>query len=115
RNLWERIHGLRTVIVPENVFAGHVEVGPFLQVVRPIRSTDDRTAGFVVFDRILVDGGIDQAQVIDDAARLRAFAGAKEAGDRDGGEQSDDGHDNHNFDQGKAGSTRSEIHFHAAG
>ena len=45
-----------------------------LEVFLDIRPVDRGTRGLVGFDRVLIDRGIDQTQIVNDAAGLRAKA-----------------------------------------
>ncbi len=56
----------------------------------------------MVFECPLLFGTVDQAQVVKTGTLLGTSARAQETGDSDGGEQSDDGDDNHDFHQRKA-------------
>src|SRR5580765_2033167 len=84
------VHGLSTVVILEQVLAAAVESGVLLQVLSPGRHWYGRASQFVVFDRILVDGGVDQAQVVNNAARLRALTGTEESRHRDRSQEGDD-------------------------
>jgi len=65
----------------------------------------------LVFQSPSLLGAINLAQVIDARALLRFQARADEIGYRDGGEQADDGNDNHDFHEGKAPSPFN-LHLH---
>ena len=56
-----------------------------------------RAGGLVVLDGIFIDGGIDNAQVLEDAGGLGALAGAQEIWDGDRREERDDRDNHHNF------------------
>src|SRR2546421_13041533 len=106
------IHGLRTIIVAEQVLTGSVESGIFLEIVGPIRYSYG-IAGFLGgFDRILIDGGVNQPKIIDDLGSLGAFAGPQESGNSDGGEQGNDLHYNHDFHESEAPASGFEFLKH---
>src|SRR6267143_470624 len=100
-NLRQRVDGLRTVGITEEVLTRIVEDGTFLQVSDPVSAGNLEAAGAVGFNGILVDGGVDHTQIIEDFGRLRAFTCAQESWDGDRGQQCDDCHYDHDFHEGK--------------
>jgi len=56
----------------------------------------------LVFQRPLLLGGINLAEIVDAAVLLGRIARPDEVGDGDGGQQADDGHNDHDFDERKA-------------
>jgi DNA-binding MarR family transcriptional regulator len=104
-NRRQAIHGLRSVGLAEEIRASVVKDRTFFGVVSPVRYGDVRTALFVRLDRILIDGRINEAEIVQDLGSLRAFAGAEKAGNCNGGKESDDRHYDHDFNQRKAGTT----------
>src|SRR4051812_8462689 len=85
----------------EQILAGYVEVGVLLDVLNPIVLADCGTADFRSFDRILIDGCVDHAQVVQNFARLRALTSAQETGNGDGRKEGDDRNYDHDFHQGE--------------
>jgi len=64
-----------------------------------------RCAGqFTVYERILVYRSVDQAKIVNNAARLGALAGPEESRNRQDGKKGDDRNDNHYFHERKTGS-----------
>ena len=63
-HLWQYVHGLRTVVVGQDVFASEGEVRTGLEVLGPFRNGNGGAAGLVVFDRVLIDCGVDQAKIV---------------------------------------------------
>ncbi len=59
------------------------------------------SAALMLLQRPLLTSGIDQAQIVDTGVHLRGRAGAHEVGDGDGGQQTDDRHDDHDFYEGE--------------
>ena len=102
RNKRQAIHSLCTVGVAEKVFARVVEHRALFQILRPRCHRHAHARGFVVFDRVLVDGSVDQTKIIDDPARLGTFPGPEEPGDRNGRQQGDDRNYDHDFHEGEA-------------
>jgi hypothetical protein len=70
-----RVDGLGTVIVAKQILPGSEEDRVFLQVVSPIRDGDGIAGLLGCFDGVLINGGIDQAKVVDDLGSLEALAG----------------------------------------
>src|ERR1039458_3644807 len=80
RGLWQRIDALITIGRTKEIRSGVVKDRALLQVVGPIGYEHLEAGRSVRLDRILIDGGIDQAQIVQNSARLRAFAGTEESG-----------------------------------
>src|SRR5580704_13103156 len=80
RSLWQRIDGLGTIARTKEIRSGVVKDRALLQVVGPIGYVNYRAGHSVRLDCILIVGSVDQAQVVQNPARLRAFAGAEESG-----------------------------------
>ena len=57
--------------------------------------------GLFLFQGPFLLGTINLAQVVDAGVGLGRGTGMNEVGNRDGGQQTDDGHDDHDFDQGE--------------
>ena len=77
------VNCLNTVGAAQDAVATVVEGRALLQVVRPIGDSDRIPAAAVSFDRVLVNGGVDHTQIVEDSAGLGAFPGTKESGHRD--------------------------------
>ena len=60
---------------------------------------------FLVLERPLVCRIFDLLQVVDAGSLLRRLSGVNEVRNRDCHQEADNGHDNHDLDQGKAPST----------
>ena len=58
--------------------------------------------GTGVFEQRLLLGAVNEAQVVDARIRLRRLAGADEVRDGDRGEEADDGHHDHDFNEREA-------------
>ena len=91
-----------SVSVPVLVLAWVYRREPGLKKPLRLLAVNGGGALLVVFDGVLVDGAVDDAGVIEDGGGLRAFAGTEEAGDGNRRQQGDDGHHDHDFDEGKA-------------
>ena len=102
RDQRQRIHSLWTVGVAVEVCASVIEGRTLLQVDRPVGGGDRRAGDFGVFDRVLIDGRVDQTKIINDTARLRALTGPEESWHGDGGQQRDDRNHDHDFHEGEA-------------
>ena len=85
------------VAVAEDILAGGVEDRAGLDVVLQVGEVGVHAGGLVVFDGVLVGRAVKHAQVFQDAGGLRALAGAQEVGDRDCGQEGDDGDHDHDF------------------
>src|ERR1700680_4485657 len=70
RGLWQRIDGLVTIARTKEIRSGVVKDRALLQIVGPIRYVYYRSCRSVRLDCILIDGGVDQAQVVQNFARL---------------------------------------------
>ena len=66
-----------------------------------IRTRRRAGAGLALLQRPLLLGGVDQAQFVDARVHLRGSAGAHKVGDGDGGQQTDNRDDDHDFDKGE--------------
>jgi len=102
RYLRNEVDGLCTIAVAKYAAAAEIKAGIFLQIVRPIGGIDSISRAAVSFDGILVDGGVDHTQIVEDSAGLGTFTGTEEAGHRDRGQERDDRHNDHNFHEGEA-------------
>ena len=98
RDLRQSIDGLSSVRRPEQAVPAIIKKRPFLEIIRPIGDVDRITRLATGFNRVLVDRRIDHSQIVQDLRSLRTFASPKEAGDGNGRQQGDDGHDDHNLD-----------------
>ena len=59
-------------------------------------------AVLAVFQRPLLDRAVDQAEVVDAGIFASGFTSLDEVRDRDRGEETDDGHDDHDFNEREA-------------
>ena len=73
-----------------------------LQVRGHVSLSNDVAGRFLILQRILLDGAVDLPQVVDAGILLRRRARFHEVGDRDRGEQPNDGHHDHDFNQREA-------------
>src|SRR6185312_11847908 len=72
----------------------------------------DRIGGiFIIFQRPLLDGSINQTEVVDAGAFSRVFAGFDKVGNGNAGQKADNGHHNHDFDERERCLSR-ETNFH---
>ena len=62
---------------------------------------DGRTGRFALFQRELVGCRVNLAQVVDAGVGLRGGTGLHEVGNRNRRQQADDGHDDHDFNEGE--------------
>ena len=92
--------GLRVVSMPEEVCARVIQGRARLQVICPVSDRDDAPGPFVRFNGVLVDGGVDQAQIVEDLGCLRALTGS-DSGHRHNAEN-DGCYDDHDFHEGEA-------------
>ena len=74
-----------------------LDVVPYFSRTRRVR------VGLLVFQRPLLFGTINLAEVVDAGVFLCRIAGANEVRDRDGGQQTDDGNHDHDFHEREAG------------
>ena len=102
RGRWQRIDVLGTIGLTKEIRSGIVKDAVLLQVVGPVGYVDYCGGRSVRLDRVLIDGGIDQAQIVQNLARLRAFAGAEESGHGNCRQQGDNRDHDHDFHEGKA-------------
>ena len=75
---------------------------------------DGGTRGPVVFQRELVGRRVNLAEVVDTGVGLRGGASFHKVRNRDGGQQADDGHNDHDFNQGKTRLADVLIRFHVS-
>ena len=102
RGLRQRIHGYGAVGRTKEIRSGVVKDRALLQVIGPIGYDHLKAARSVCFDRILIDGGVDQAQIVQDFGCLRAFAGTEESGHCNCRQQGDNRDYDHDFHEGEA-------------
>jgi len=102
RDLRNAVDRLRSEVVAEDVFTGQVKVRVLLEVVGPINRSDGSAARFVGFDRVLIDRGVDQTEIVDNAAGLRTLTSAEESGHCNRRQQRNDRHYDHDFHEGEA-------------
>lgn len=76
--------------------------GARLQVAPYVCPADSAGGDFVVLQCVLVDRGVDKAQLVENAGCLGTLARAHEVRHGDGREEGDDRHDDHNFNKGEA-------------
>ena len=95
------VHRLSTVGTAQKAPASVVEGRIFLEIVRPIGGSDHEIGAPIGFDSVLVDGGVDHAQIVQDSAGLGTFACAEEPGHRDRGQERDDRNNDHDFNEGE--------------
>src|SRR5262249_10765294 len=83
-----------------------------LQVRGHINFGDGRITRLLVFQRVLLDGAVDLAQVINASVLLRGRTSADEIRDGDRRQQTDDRNHDHNFNQREARlAGGSDFHF----
>ena len=73
---------------------------------------DGSAGGLAVFKGEFIGGSIDLAQVIDASIGLRGSTSLHEVRNRDRSQQTDDGHDDHDFNQGETRLTDVLVRFH---
>ena len=73
-----------------------------LQIIPDVGEDSGIAGVLLVFQRPLLDGTVNLAQVVDARVHLGLRAGAHEVGNRDRREEADDGHDDHDFNEGEA-------------
>ena len=114
RHLRERVNRLRTVRSAENAVSVVIKERTFLEVVRPIDHCHCVAGLTAAFDGVLIDRGIDHAQIVEDATGLGTLAGAKETWNGNSREQSNNGDDDHDFDESEpfARLCRGRIHIY---
>ena len=76
------------------------------------READGRPGGQFGFQRILVGRRVNLAEVVDAGVGLRGGTSLHEVRNRDGGEEADDGHNDHDFDEREARITEVFGLFH---
>jgi hypothetical protein len=100
---WDNIDGLIAVVIPKDVLGRVVKNGVLFHVNRPVSYKYLITGLPSGFDRVLINRRVDQAQIVQDAAGLRAFTGPKESRYRNGRKEGDDCDHDHDFYQREAG------------
>ena len=73
---------------------------------------DGATGGFAFFQRPLLGSAVKLPQVVDAGIGLRGGTSLHEVGNRDGRQQADDGHDDHDFHQSEPRLTEILDRFH---
>jgi len=68
-------------------------------------------AVLIIFQRPLLDGSVNQTEIIDARAFAGVFAGFDEIGDGDAGKEADNRNHNHNFNERKSRFSR-ELNIH---
>ena len=92
---------------------GNTAGGVQLDVGGEVTGIIDRgTSGFTGFQGEFIGGGINLAEVVDASIGLGGRTGFHKVRNRDGGQQTDDGHDDHDFNQGETRFTDVLIRFH---
>ena len=76
------------------------------------RIGDGGTGGLAFFQRVFIGRRINLAEVVDTGIGLRGGARFHEVRDRDRGEEADDGHNDHDFDEREARFTDVLGRFH---
>ena len=76
------------------------------------RIADRGASGLAVFEGKFVGRSVNLAEVVDTSIGLRGGTGLHEVRNRDGSQQTDDGHDDHDFNQGKTRLADVFIRFH---
>ena len=69
-------------------------------------------AGLALFQRPLLLGGVNDAEVVDARIGLRGLTSFHEVRNRDGRQEADDGHDDHDFHQRETRLAVGLGHFH---
>ena len=108
-----RIDGARRIAGAETVLgidwaSRQFAIRATSQVGLEVGANRDGCALLALFQGPLLLRGVNQAEVVDAGILLRGRAGFDEVGDRDGGQQTDDGDNDHDFNEGK---TRLAINF----
>ena len=88
--------------------AGRQNAGATTEVGLQIAARGGAARNLLVFQRPLLLGAVNQTQIVDAGVLLRGRARAHEVGNGDRGQQTDDGHHNHDFNERKA---RLAIYF----
>ena len=81
--------------------------GSAAQVRSEHSGSRNRRGELLILQRPLLFRAVDLAQVVDARIFLRRSASAHEVGNRDGGQKTNDGHNNHDFHQREARLARS--------
>ena len=76
------------------------------------RIADGGAGGLAVFEGKFIGRRINLAEVVDTSIGLRGGTGFHEVRNRDGSQQTDDGHNDHDFNEGKTGLTDVLSLFH---
>ena len=71
-----------------------------------------RARALLFLQRPLLLRAVNLAEVVDTGVLLGGGTGFDEVGDRDRSEEADDGHDDHDFNEGEAGFTIGSINMH---
>jgi hypothetical protein len=77
------------------------------------RIADSVPGGFTLFERPLLGGIVNPTQVVDTGIGLRGGTSLHKVGNRDGRQQADNGHDDHDFHQCEARLTEVLDRFHS--
>ncbi len=101
-HLWNQVNCLRAVGTAQETVPGVVERRTFFQVVRPIGDSYGIPGAAVSFDRVLINGGVNHTQIVEDTAGLGTFTGAEESGHGDRGQERDNRDNDHDFHEGEA-------------
>ena len=96
------VHRLSAIGASQEAVSRVVQLRTFLQIVRPIGNSDAISSAAVSFDGVLVNGGVDHTQIVEDSAGLGTFTGAEESGHRNRGQERDDRDNDHDFHKGEA-------------
>src|SRR5438309_8085364 len=81
--MWNRrqgVHDLSTIGIAQEVVGRVVKGRSTFEVAGPILNGNHIPGFPVSFDGVLVNRGVDHAQIVQDSGGLRAFAGPEEAG-----------------------------------
>jgi len=105
-----RERGVRTTSRARGDLASGIQLDVRGQVRGQARSRE--AGGFAVFQRPLIFRSVDLAEVVDTSIGLRGRTGFHEVRNRDRSQQADDGHNNHDFNQGETRPTDVFVRFH---
>ena len=97
-------HGRDRVAVSEGLAAGGAN-DRVLEVGQDVGAADGRGIALPGFSGPLLDGTVNLLQIGDASLPLGRGAGLHEVGDRDRGQKTDNGHDDHDLHQGEASRT----------
>src|SRR6266849_7518538 len=101
RNVRNVVDRLGPITVTEEIFASHIKRRSALEISGPIGRSDRSAAHLIVLDRVLINGGVNQTEIIHDSTGLRTLARAEKARNGNRSEKGDDRDDDHDFDKGK--------------